>query len=81
MKKELVEMYSEESNFVVLRTPARRYPGVLIQGDSLGGIVDELKTAIELFASDREESLDCLELAFNELKWRLEGYKKVCHIY
>ena len=62
----------------MLRAPSRRYPGVLVQGDSLGGIVSDLETAIELFDSDREESLGCLELAFNELKWRLEGYKKVC---
>ena len=79
MKREAtVEIFAEESNFVVLRVPERRYPGVLIQGDSLSGIVGELKGAIDLFESDREEALGCLKLAFENLKWRLDDYQRVC---
>ena len=79
MKREAtVEIFAEESNFVVLRHPSRRYPGVLIQGDSLGGIVGELELAIGLFETDREESFGCPKNAFDELKWRLDRYIRVC---
>jgi hypothetical protein len=79
MKKEAtVEIYAEESNFAVIRIPSRRYPGLLIQGDSLAGIVGELEEAIRLFDTDRDESLGCLELAINELRWRLKAYREVC---
>ena len=37
-----VEVFHEEANFVVLRVPSRKYPGVLIQGDTLGGLVSDL---------------------------------------
>jgi hypothetical protein len=60
----------------VLKVPSRKYPGVLIQGDSLSGILGELQEAIDLF--EREESLGCLKLAFNNLKRRLDGYQRVC---
>ena len=78
MKREmLIEVYHEESNFAVMKAPGRKYPGALIQGDSLGRIVGELAEAIELFESDKEESLGCLENAFEQLKWRLDLYSKV----
>ena len=79
MKRETtVEIFAEESNFVVLRVPGRKYPGVLIQGDSLSGIVGDLEQAINLFETDKEESLGCLKLAYDGLKWRLNGYIQAC---
>ncbi|WP_372237542.1 DUF6959 family protein [Pseudomonas sp. Hp2] len=30
-----VEIYSDQSNAVIMRHPDRRFPGVLVQGDSL----------------------------------------------
>ena len=35
MHKETVEIYSDATNQAVMRHPARKFPGVLIQGDSL----------------------------------------------
>jgi len=35
MRVEPVEIYSDEPNHAVLRHPGRRFPGALIQGDSL----------------------------------------------
>ena len=35
MYVESVEIYSDETNAAVLRHPGRRFPGVLIQGDTL----------------------------------------------
>jgi hypothetical protein len=35
MRVEPVEILSDETNAVVMRHPARRFPGVLLQGDTL----------------------------------------------
>lgn len=35
MHTETVEIYSDKTNAVVLRHSARKFPGVLVQGDSL----------------------------------------------
>lgn len=35
MRTEEIEIYSDQTNAVVLRHPSRKFPGVLIQGDSL----------------------------------------------
>jgi hypothetical protein len=35
MRIEKVEIYSDNSNAAVLRHPGRKYPGILVQGDSL----------------------------------------------
>ncbi len=78
MKEEkTLEVYHEESNFAVIKATGRKFPGVLIQGDSLAGLVGATKTAIELFDSDREEALDELKGLYEELNWRLEAYQKV----
>ena len=73
-----LEVFHDETNFVVIKMPTRAYPGVLIQGDSLMSILGELSEAIENFKTDPEESLGCLKNAHEELEWRLAAYKKVC---
>jgi hypothetical protein len=35
MKIEPVEIYSDRSNAAIMRHPGRRFPGVLVQGDTL----------------------------------------------
>lgn len=35
MRNENVEIYSDQTNAAIMRHPGRRFPGVLIQGDSL----------------------------------------------
>lgn len=35
MKVQQVEIYSDASNFAVMRHPGRNFPGALIQGDTL----------------------------------------------
>ncbi len=35
MRTELVEIYSDATNAAILRHPERRFPGVLLQGDTL----------------------------------------------
>jgi hypothetical protein len=50
MKEErTVEVYCDESNFAVIRIPSRKYPGILIQGDSLLDLLGTARDLIELF--------------------------------
>ncbi len=75
--KKIVEIYFEEPNFAVIRVPSRHYPGVLIQGDSLLGLVGLVKEAIAFVEVDKSEAMDALTELHDELNWRLENYKKV----
>lgn len=72
------DVFHNETNFAVIKMAERKYPGVLIQGDSLAGIVGDLDEAANLFETDRAESFECLKGARDELKWRLEKYLEVC---
>ncbi|MGL4489790.1 MAG: DUF6959 family protein [Rhizobiaceae bacterium] len=38
MKIEPVEIYSDQTNAAIMRHPGRRFPGVLVQGDTLYGM-------------------------------------------
>lgn len=56
-----VEILDRATNETVLRLPWRRYPGVLLQGDTLNGRRAELREAIEsLRAADTDNALDAL---------------------
>jgi len=35
MRTEVVEIYSDQANAAVIRHPSRKFPGVLVQGDTL----------------------------------------------
>lgn len=35
MRTELVEIYSDTTNAAIIRHPGRRFPGILVQGDTL----------------------------------------------
>jgi len=35
MRTEVVEIYSDQTNAAVVRHPSRKFPGVLVQGDTL----------------------------------------------
>ncbi len=38
MRVEPVEIYSDASNAVIMRHPGRRFPGILVQGDTLSAL-------------------------------------------
>lgn len=65
MKTESVEIYSDSSNFAVMRHPARRFPGSLIQGDSLFALVG---LADEVFDAAEKAKNDSLLAAAKELR-------------
>lgn len=73
-KKLEVDVFGEAVNAPVLRPPGRRYPGVLVQGDSLSILCSH--TARVLAALDAGRVDDAREEA-TELHDRLTGYKSV----
>jgi hypothetical protein len=76
MRKELLEILSDSSNYSVIRHPNRNFPGSLIQGDSLNALicnVDEAKR--ELASGNLEEVSDILESILEDLRERMEIYK------
>ena len=69
MRIEQVEIYSDVSNFAVMRHPGRNFPGSLIQGDSLSLLLEEATELYSLACSTGNE--DLIELA-REHKEKLE---------
>jgi predicted RNase H-like HicB family nuclease len=73
---ETVEIYSDATNAVVMRHPGRRFPGVLIQGDTLASLVMRLDS-IRRSASASAEPADELANVHEHLKELLQHYKNV----
>ena len=71
----MVELLYEESNFAVVRLPGRRFPGVVIQGDSLftiDALVNELAKCAK--AEDAQEIAEELTQIIGP---RLAKYERV----
>lgn len=82
MKKEQVEIYADTSNYAVIRHPDRKYPGSLIQGDSLKILVSDIQEAkAELGSGNYEEAMDILNDIEERLKDRLDVYLKAIEGY
>ena len=77
MHIEPVEIYSDASNSAVMRHPGRRFPGVLVQGDTLSSLCAR---ADEVCASGQRQ-LDCdTYIELNDLRnhlWSLLLHYKV----
>lgn len=47
MRTEPVEIYSDASNQAIIRHPGRRFPGILVQGDTLKILHGQVAAALE----------------------------------
>lgn len=76
MRTEMVEIYSDTTNAAIMRHPGRKFPGVLVQGDSLHNLWQGAEAACrEVGASSPAyEELDDLR---NRLRGYLDHYKAV----
>jgi hypothetical protein len=88
MHKEEMEIYSHTPNKVVLRVPWRRYPGILIQGDSLLRLKGRADKACSAFVArfrsvapnEKEmEGMQAMRDLQDELRSLLSHYKRVTH--
>ncbi|MEV0129335.1 hypothetical protein AB0H83_12865 [Dactylosporangium sp. NPDC050688] len=73
-----VEMMTGAQNYAVLRLPGRRFPGVLVQGDSLSILTSEVQKALTLLrAGDTASAEEELAYVANHLAGLLDGYIRV----
>lgn len=78
MKKELVEIYSDATNYAMIRHPGRRFPGILIQGDTLHTIVSNAeRVKLALGKGDLKKATEEIDELVEGLRARLDHYKKV----
>jgi hypothetical protein len=78
MHVESVEVYSDTTNAAVLRHPARRFPGVLVQGDSLQSFcvaLDEICSNLSLQID--EETYQRVDDVRNSMRSYLTHHKAV----
>jgi hypothetical protein len=73
-----VEIFSDETNAPVMRHPGRRFPGVLVQGDSLHSLHSDLNRVIRSAGSSLPgDDLDELSDIRDRVGAYLEHYKAV----
>lgn len=78
METKPVEVYSEASNFAIVRVPSRRFPGCVVQGDSLSILLADAKTILEKVKdSDDEDLVYSAQELVELLQARLDHYEKV----
>lgn len=77
MKELTVFLCGEPANNAVLRLPDRKYPGILIQGDTLKNLLDTSERVAKLAREQgREELADEAEGLFESLSDIYEWYKR-----
>jgi hypothetical protein len=77
MRIEAVEILSDTSNMAVMRHPGRNFPGVLVQGDTLDGLVRELEVVLAERNRLSEEAAGELEDVYDRLAAFLAHYTSV----
>ncbi len=77
MRTALVEILSDATNMAVMRHPGRRFPGVLLQGDTLYRTLDALKRIRDASGSLPEDSTTELNDLIDEFTERLDHYREV----
>lgn len=77
MHKAEVEIFSDASNFAIMRHPGRKFPGSLIQGDSLYALYLCADRARHLLLhTDPAAALEEVSALHEELLQRLNHYKQ-----
>lgn len=76
MRIETVEIYSDATNAAVMRHPDRRFPGVLIQGDTLDSLVRRIGSVQREEGGAEEAAAELAEI-HEELEELLRHYKSV----
>jgi hypothetical protein len=75
MERIEVELFSHPGNNAIVRMPERRFPGVLIQGDSLSNLRHEVARIAEACTrGDLNEAREWTESVLEDLDALLEDY-------
>ena len=76
MHEATVEIFSDLSNAAIIRHPGRKFPGVLIQGDTLYSIASELRFVFKESESLPEEAKETLTDCLERFDFLIEHYKQ-----
>ncbi len=76
MRIEPVEIYSDATNAAIMRHPGRKYPGMLIQGDTLHSLSRMAATALAEAGPKSEQWYELKDLA-DALQSRVDLYARV----
>ncbi|WP_425618790.1 hypothetical protein NA78x_002506 [Anatilimnocola sp. NA78] len=78
MERKQLEVYSEASNYGIVRMPGRSYPGCVIQGDSLRIVLHEIRGIARLAQGhDNIELQECIADLEASIADRLSHYQAV----
>ncbi|MFH1300662.1 MAG: VOC family protein [Planctomycetota bacterium] len=78
--QKILEVFSEDSNYAVIKPPGRQYPGAVIQGDSLSILCHTAKQIAEAVRdgrTDQEDFVYNVEELLHSLVGRLHHYQSV----
>ena len=82
MKSLEVELFTDGGNDAVLRLPGRRFPGVLLQGDSLSVLRADVSELADLCnAGDLEEARQAAALLLADMDALMERYTEVLRLH
>ena len=74
-----VQLLSPAFNFAVVQLPQRKFPGVVIQGDTLHSFVKQFEEMARLLdAGDTEELRAGIDYLTEVLTGALRGYERIC---
>ncbi|MET7622756.1 hypothetical protein [Streptomyces sp. NPDC005408] len=75
MERVEAELFTDGDNDAVVRLPGRRFPGVLVQGDTLSILQADVAELVELCAAgDLEEARQVASLLQADLGAKLQRY-------
>ena len=78
MQMKNVEVFSEASNYAIVRMPGRAYPGCVVQGDTLTSLWRTARRIHDLaIRAGQEELAGEAEMMVGELDDRLRHYEGV----
>lgn len=69
-----VKLLTEATNYAVVQLPERKFPGVVVQGDSLNNLISLLEAAL----ADESERLDLIEETLDILMGARSRYEATC---
>jgi hypothetical protein len=72
LRIEQVEIYSDATNAAIMRHPGRRFPGLVIQGDTLNGLCQQMDQVCKLIGPG-SEAYEEANKARNHL-WKLRNH-------
>jgi hypothetical protein len=74
-----VKLLSRPINFAVVQLPGRKFPGVVVQGDTLNSLVSRFdEILLWLKSGETDEASGALEEIRDRLTEAMRHYEKVC---